>query len=57
MFRVEPPIRNGINPDSAEKSQMMSLLYTVDLLRVGVEGLLNPKSYTVQIDDQSLRRK
>ena len=29
---------------------MVSLLYTVDLLRVGVEGLLNPKLYTVQID-------
>ena len=29
---------------------MVSLLYTMDLLRVGVEGLLNPKLYTVKID-------
>ena len=29
---------------------MVSLLYTVDLFRVGVEGLLNPKLYAVQID-------
>ena len=29
---------------------MVSLLYTVELLRVEVEGLPNSKSYTVQIE-------
>ena len=50
MFRGEPPIENVINPDLAEYSSMVSLLYTVELLRVEVEGLPNSKSYTVQID-------
>ena len=50
MFRGEPPIGNVINPDLAEYSSMMSLLYIVDLLRVEVEGLPSSKSYTVQID-------
>ena len=50
MFRGEPPIENVINPDLAEYSSMVSLLYTVELLRVEVEGLPNSKSYTVQIE-------
>ena len=50
MFRGEPPIENITNPDLDEYSSMVSLLYTVELLRVEVEGLPNSKSYTVQID-------
>ena len=50
MFRGEPPIENVINPDLAEYSSMVSLLYTVELLRVEVEGLPNSKSHTVQIE-------
>ena len=50
MFRGEPPIENVINPDLDEYSSMVSLLYTVELLRVEFEGLPNSKSYTVQID-------
>ena len=50
MFRGEPPIGNVTNPDLADYSSMVSLLYTVDLLSVEVEGLPNSKSYTVQID-------
>ena len=50
MFRGEPPIGNVINPDLDEYSSMVSLLYTVELLRVEVEGLPNSKSHTVQIE-------
>ena len=50
MFRGEPPIGNVIDPDLAEYSSMVSLLYTVELLRVEVEGLPNSKSYTVEIE-------
>ena len=50
MFRGEPPIGNVMNPDLAEYSSMVSLLYTVDLLGVEFEGLPNSKSYTVQLE-------
>ena len=50
MFRGEPPIGNVTNPDLAEYSSMVSLLYTMELLRVALEGLPNSKSYTVEID-------
>ena len=50
MFRGEPPIGPRTHPDLVNYSSLAALQYTVDLIRVEVEGLPKPKSYTVQMD-------